>query len=163
VPKRILRVVPDDADDLHRQFADAVAVKQVAKSVVEPAHHDEDLAWHVLGAQLPLHLVFAGQWLELLSDCADVAVDDIEFDPHEERIVVRVVELLGFGDVPAAIKEIPGDARSYSRSVTARQCQDLRVGHRVVQIPWTLRPLQEAPPVNSRACAGFQVAGLIRT
>ena len=142
VDQSFARVVADDADHLHGQLADAHPVEQVGQAVVELADHQDGLAQRAFRPQRPVHSVFVGQRDETGTDCRDVGRAAIELDPHEERILILVAELLRIEDVGAMRVEITGDARGDARLVAARQGQYLDIGHRRVSLGIGARQLK---------------------
>jgi hypothetical protein len=128
--QRLARVVADDRDHIHVQFADAVAIEQIAEAMVELAHHQHDLAPRGLAPQRPMHRIAHRKRLKIGPDLVEPGPARVKFHAHEERTLDLVVELLGLDDVGAGLREAAGDRGGNTGGVAARQRQDQVVGGR---------------------------------
>ena len=79
-------VVGCDADDLHRQRADAVAVEQIVQAVAEPRYHDQQARLFGGVPDVPLHGEARGDRLESLAQIVQIALVSLRLarQTHEE-------------------------------------------------------------------------------
>jgi hypothetical protein len=125
--ERFLGVVADDRDDLHRQFADAGAVEQIAEAVVELADHEHRPALFRAVAHVPFHAELFGHGREGAAQGRLIARAGIEHDAHEELAALGIVELLRLEDVGACHR----DCRSPGRR--SRACPRTKASGSLVQ------------------------------
>jgi hypothetical protein len=101
-------VIRHDGGDVHREFADPVAVQQVLEAMIIVRHHDQHAGAIAGIVNLPLHVLGRGDCLELLPQFREIhrlALDGAERYPDEEALRNRVVELLHLDDVEAATRQ----------------------------------------------------------
>ena len=97
------RMVRDDADNVHRQLPDTVAVKKIAEAMVEFRHEQQHPPPLRRVAQAPVHRMIGSHAGESVAQLADVVPGLRQFshDPHEEEAAFPIIELLRFKDIAA--------------------------------------------------------------
>ena len=124
----VARVVADNADHIHRQFADPLAVEQVAQAMVESGDHDHHLWPSLAVSQFPFHPLFRGKGAERIGNrCGPRARCQLEHHTHEEIVGLAVVELLRVDNIAAMVGQYLGHAGHQPRLVGAGQGQYLAV------------------------------------
>ena len=123
----IARIIGDDRDRIHFEFAAAPAIEEIDQAMVEARHHQDDALELVDGAHRPRHRKAAGDRLESLAQGVDVRVRPgrVEHDPHEEVASLDIVELLGVENVEAALEQGRRDLSDDPGAVDARQCENV--------------------------------------
>jgi hypothetical protein len=122
-------MVAQNGHHIHRQFANAGAIEQVAQAMVELADHQDRLALHHSVAQVPFHRILLRHWRKCCAEIFDRTGTRIEHHAHEKVAAQRIVELLCLADIAACFKQVAGHPGNDSRLVLARQCQNQRCTH----------------------------------
>ena len=63
----LARIIGDDRDRLHREFAAAPAIEEIDQAMVEARHHEDDALQLIDGAHRPIHREADGDRLEGLA------------------------------------------------------------------------------------------------
>jgi hypothetical protein len=125
VLERIARVVADDANNIHRQLANAVAVEQIGQAVIELRHQQQHLAPVRLTAQRPIHRIVRSKGGEgCFETGARRAACLLEHHAHEKTPRFGIVELRCIEDIAALIGQRPRDAGHQTWLVGAGKRQD---------------------------------------
>ncbi len=127
------RMVRHDADHFHRQFADAMAVEQVAQAVIELRYQQQYAPPFRRIAQAPIHLMIGGNGGKGRAQLADVIpwLCQLGHNAHEEQPAFTIVELLGFKDIPPMRGEERGDGGDQARPVGTGQGEDAGLGQSI--------------------------------
>jgi len=121
----LARMVGDDADDVHGEFADTLAIEQIDEAMVELGGEQQHAAALAPCADRPLHRERGGDRREAGAQCLRRRVDGhVEDDPHEEAVGFDIVELVRLEHVAAEREQLGGDARDDARPVRAGEGQD---------------------------------------
>jgi hypothetical protein len=120
------RVVGDDGDDLHVEFADAPAIDQIGQAMVEFRREDHHLLARALRPHRPAHAEFVGERREGRAQRVEgLRHDAIEDDAHEEHPALLIVILLRVDDIGAVIEQIGRNGGDDPRPVGAGQCENV--------------------------------------
>ena len=120
--QHFLRMVGDNGDGLHVQFANAHPVEKIAHAMVEFRHQDQDFSPAVSRSYGPFHIEgccrgrkVGFKFLRRLRQC--------EFDPHEKMAGLGIIKLLGFNNIAAIGEEFGRNFRHNAGPVGATYCQ----------------------------------------
>ena len=144
--RRVL-VVGHDRRDLDLQRAGAPAEQQVVEAVQVLGDQDQRAVRRACRPQLEGHVERLGDRLEVRAQRVRVhaVVGEVEHDPHEEVVGVRVDEQLALPDVARVLDQESRDLVDDPRPVGARQGEDerpsggTRVGRQRHQSPSSAR------------------------
>ena len=123
----LARIIGDDRDRIHREFAAAPAIEEIDQAMVEARHHEHDALQLIDGAHRPCHREADRDRLESLAQLFDVRMrrGGVEHDPHEEVASLDIVELLGVENVEAAVEQRGRDLRHDPGPVDAGQGENV--------------------------------------
>ncbi len=123
----VARVVGDDRDRVHLEFAAAPAIEEIDQAVVEARHHQDHALQMIRSTERPCHPEGGRDRLERLAQALDVGVrrGGVEHDPHEEVASLDIVELLGVENVAGAVEQCGRHFRDDPGPVDARQCENV--------------------------------------
>ena len=123
----LARMIGDDRNRIHRQFAAAPAIEEIDEAMVETRDHERDALALIGRAHRPGHRECGGDRLEFFAQSLDVRMrrGGVEHHPHEEVAGLRIVELLGVENVEPAVEQGGRDLRDDPRPVGARQCENM--------------------------------------
>ena len=114
-------------DGLEVELADAPAIEQVRKAMVEFRHQQHDAPLLGLGSRrVQLMPRRSAKRREAALQRIEIALagDRIEHDTHEEPVGLRVVVLLGVENVEARIRQMPRHGSDDTGTVRAGERQD---------------------------------------
>ena len=120
-------MIADDADHIHRQLADAVAIEQVAQAMVELGDHQQHLAARIGRANCPFHAFGCRKGGKRGPQGLGIA-GQAERQPHEKALRFVIAELFGIDDIATVIGQQPRNRCDQPRLVCAGQCQDVDIG-----------------------------------
>jgi hypothetical protein len=122
----LARIIGDDRDRIHCEFAAAPAIKEIDQAMVEARHHQHDALQLIDRAHRPGHREADRDRLEGFAEIFDVRLRRarVEHDPHEKVASLDIVELLGVKDVEPAVEQGGRDFRDDPGPVDAGQSED---------------------------------------
>ena len=128
----LARIVGEDRDDLHRQFAAAPAVEEIDEAMIETRDQHGDALFFVGATHRPRHRKSFRDRGERGAHRLGVGGGSraVEGDAHEEDSGLGVVELLRVEDVEPALEQRRRNRGDNARPIGAGQREDVaRRGH----------------------------------